>query len=102
MQHIGQVNVVDISTLASQQPRVFDPLHALADPSHALARLFALAANRNSCIRGGGAHYAASFFVVSNSTAYSTASTMFWYPVQRHRLPPMSSMMASRSGAEFT
>jgi hypothetical protein len=36
----------------------------------------------------------------SSSAARSTDLTMFWYPVQRHRLPPIASRASSASGRD--
>ena len=38
MHHRGQMNVVDVSAVPRQQPRVLDPLHRAADPAIGRAR----------------------------------------------------------------
>src|SRR5262249_44664867 len=89
VEHAGQPKVVDVIALALNETNVLDTL-SLA--THALQGFGAL--------RGGGGlvvHSAASWngTPLILAAAYRMALTMFWYPVQRHRLPAMPKRISS-------
>ena len=77
VQHVGQVDVVDVAALPGEQARILDALDALADPLQRLARLLALAARRDRRALDGRAHHAASAIACWSSAARSTAAMMF-------------------------
>ena len=79
VERVGERDVVDEGALAAEQSRVDCPL----DP-------------RSECARGHRLPYPVGMF----SAALRTAATMFWYPVQRQRLPESARRMPSseRSG----
>ena len=73
MMQTGQHNVIDVVGQTLNQPRVFLPLQRLSE------------------ISSGGGHKSSKTLQRLRDfiflAAYSTAWTMCWYPVQRHRLP---------------
>ena len=97
VQHAGQLDVVDVVAAALREAHVLD---ALALAAHAL-KLFGALERSGS---GGVVHSAASL----NSrpailaAAYWIALTMFWYPVQRQRLPEMPMRISLSVGFGFS
>src|SRR5574343_1000574 len=92
-QHAGQLDVIDIVALALGEA---DVLNALAAGTHAFQV-------GDTFFAGGGqvVHSAASLVFISFA-ADMIALTMFWYPVQRHRLPAMPKRTSSSVGDGFS
>src|ERR1700691_313770 len=97
VQHAGQLDVVDVISAPLGEAHVLD---AFALTTHTLQFFGAL--KRSG--RGGVVHSAASL----NSSpailaaAYWMARTMFWYPVQRQRLPEMPMRISLSEGFGFS
>src|SRR6202012_5474687 len=96
MQHVRQLQIVDILALALGEADVLDPL---AFAAHAFELGFALFPRGSHIV-----HSAASW----NSTplilaaAYWIALTMFWYPVQRQKLPEIPMRISASVGDGFS
>ena len=97
VQHSGQFDVVDVIAAPLGEAHVLD---ALAIAAHALQFFGAL--ERGGC--GGVVHSAASLNSrpASLAAAYWMARTMFWYPVQRQRLPEMPTRISLSVGFGFS
>src|SRR5271169_4993056 len=82
--HVGQVNVIHIIPLALDEPQVFLAFDGVAHATNFRSRLL---------------HYFAPPSILA--AANCTALTMFWYPVQRQRLPEMPQRISSSVGFLF-
>ena len=97
VQHARQLDVVDVVAAPLREAYVLD---ALALAAHAL-KLFGALERGGS---GGVVHSAASLNSrpASLAAAYWIALTMFWYPVQRQRLPEMPMRISLSDGFGFS
>ncbi len=77
MQHIGQVDIVDVASLPGEQARIFHALDAFAYPFQLLAGPFTLPAGWNGRALLDRGHHAASSWARSSSAARSTDAMMF-------------------------
>jgi hypothetical protein len=60
MEHIGSINIIDVTPLPGEQTRVLHALYAFAYPFQLLARSLTLTAGRNCRAFLGRGHHAAS------------------------------------------
>src|ERR1700691_5932718 len=97
VQHARQLDVVDVIAFALGEAHVLD---ALALASHALKFFGALERGWKRSV----VHSAASLNSrpASLAAAYWIAFTMFWYPVQRQRLPEMPMRISLSDGLGFS
>src|SRR6476469_5665212 len=82
--HVWQVHVVNIISSALDKARILLALHAVA---HAADFWTCLLHHFPPC----------AIFLEANCTAF----TMFWYPVQRQRLPEIPQRISASVGFEF-
>ena len=97
VQHARELDVVDVIAASLREAHVLD---ALALAAHALQFFGALKRSGG----GGVVHSAASLNSrpASLAAAYWMARTMFWYPVQRQRLPEMPMRISLSDGFGFS
>src|SRR6185503_17516870 len=89
VQHVRQHDVVHVVASAADEPVVLDPFAARAEST-----------DLDFVQRPG--HDDAPFWDCSFLAAQSTDLTMFWYPVQRHRLPDNAHRTSSSVGSGFS
>src|SRR6185503_14672690 len=89
VQHVRQHDVVHVVASAADEPVVLDPFAARAEST-----------DLDFVQRPG--HDDAPFWDCSFLAAQSTDLTMFWYPVQRHKLPDSAQRTSSSVGSGFS